>query len=111
MAGLYQIAYGIQMIAVGALLGLQDTRIPMLINLLTFWSVGLGGGYLMGLTLGWGGIGLWWGLILGPAISAVILIWRFYFVISGKLASFENVKERDLAISSPPLDDVQASIS
>jgi MATE family multidrug resistance protein len=111
LAALYQIAYGIQMIAVGALLGLQDTRIPMLINLLTFWGVGLGGGYLMGLTFGWGGIGLWWGLILGPAISAVILIWRFYFMISGKLASGENVEERDRTISSQPLDDAQASIS
>ncbi|WP_044170175.1 MATE family efflux transporter [Kamptonema formosum] len=116
LAALYQITYGIQMIAVGALLGVQDTRIPMLVNLLAFWIVGLGGSYLMGLTLGWGGIGLWWGLILGPAISAVILIWRFYFIISEKLASLENVEDRARTnrartISSQPLDDAQASIS
>ncbi|NMF63600.1 MATE family efflux transporter [Brasilonema octagenarum UFV-E1] len=110
LAALYQIAYGIQMIAVGALLGLQDTRIPMLINLLTFWGIGLGGGYFMGLNLVWGGIGLWWGLILGPAISAVILVWRFYSVISQKLANCSN-EDRDHVISSQPLDDIQASIS
>jgi multidrug resistance protein, MATE family len=102
LTGYYQIAYGMQMIAVGALLGLQDTRIPMLINLLTFWGFGLGGGYLMGITLGWGGIGLWWGLILGPAVSAVILIWRFYSMVSGDLANFGAAPEHQPPVSSQP---------
>ncbi len=50
LAGIYQIFYSIQAIWVGALLGLQDTRVPMLINILTFWGVGLGGGYLIAIT-------------------------------------------------------------
>ncbi len=78
LAGVYQIFYGIQSICVGANLGLQDTRVPMLINILSFWGVGLGGGYLMGITLGWGGIGLWYGLILAPAISSIFLMVWFY---------------------------------
>ena len=78
LVGVYQIFYSIQRIAVGALLGLQDTRVPMIINTLSFWGVGLGGGYLMGITLGWGGTGLWYGLIMAPAISSIILVGRFY---------------------------------
>jgi MATE family multidrug resistance protein len=93
LAGLYLIFYSLQAIGIGALLGLQDTRVPMLINILSFWGVGLGGGYLMAITLGWGGIGLWYGLILAPAISSIILIVRFYFVNFDKIAELENVEQ------------------
>ena len=78
LVGVFQIFYSIQCICMGALLGLQDTRVPMLINLLSFWGVGLGGGYLMGIILGWGGIGLWYGLILSSAISSIFLLVWFY---------------------------------
>lgn len=78
LAGVYQIFYSIQFICVGANLGLQDTYVPMLINILSFWGVGLGGGYLMGITFGWGGTGLWYGLILAPAISSIFLMVWFY---------------------------------
>lgn len=85
LAGVYQIFYSTQAIWCGALQGLQDTRIPMLINILIFWGVGLGGGYLMAITLGWEGIGFWYGLILAPAISSVVLMIRFYQVHSNKI--------------------------
>jgi multidrug resistance protein, MATE family len=80
LAGVYQIFYSIQYICIGALLALQDTHVPMLINMFSFWGVGLGGGYLMGIILGWGGIGLWYGLILAPAISSILLMVWFYRV-------------------------------
>jgi MATE family multidrug resistance protein len=89
LAGIYQLSCGIQIIGVGALLGLQDTRIPMLINILIFWGIGLGGGYLMTMILGWGGIGYWYGLILATAISGTILIVRFYLVNFNKISNSE----------------------
>ncbi len=89
LAAVYQLSSGIQIIGVGALLGLQDTRVPMLINILIFWGIGLGGGYLMTITLGWGGIGYWYGLILATAISATILIVRFYLVNFNKITNNE----------------------
>lgn len=93
LAGIYQIFFSIQFIAVGGLLGLQDTRVPMIINILALWGLGLGGGYLMAITLGWGGIGLWYGLILAPAISGIILIVRFYRVNFNKIAELEKTDE------------------
>jgi multidrug resistance protein, MATE family len=78
LVAVYQVFSSIKGVTVGALLGLQDTRVPMIINTSSFWGVGLGGGYLMGIILGWGGTGLWYGLILAPAISSLILVGRFY---------------------------------
>jgi MATE family multidrug resistance protein len=79
--GLYAIVFGVEFIALGALLGLKDTRIPMLINIGACWGVGLGGGYLLAFTLGWGGIGLWCSLVSGIGVAALLLTWRFYHLI------------------------------
>lgn len=78
VAALFQIVDGVQVCAAGALRGLKDTRIPMLVGILAYWGIGLTCGYLLGIQLGWGGIGLWWGLAIGLAIAAVILSWRFW---------------------------------
>lgn len=82
IAAMFQLFDGIQVIAAGALRGLKDTRIPMLIGFLSYWCVGLGSGYLMGLHFGWGGVGLWLGLVLGLATAAMVLTWRFHTLIS-----------------------------
>ncbi len=82
VAAIAQLFYSIQAIAAAALIGLKDTKVPMLITILAYWGVGLGGGYLMAITLGWGAIGLWLGLVLGLFMGAVLLIWRFYLLTS-----------------------------
>ena len=82
IAGIFQLVFGVQMIAMGALVGLKDTRIPTLITILSYWAVGLGGGYLMAFTLGQKAIGLWCGLTLGMTVAAIILVWRFSRLIS-----------------------------
>jgi MATE family multidrug resistance protein len=53
----------------------------MIVNILSFWGVGLGGGYLLGITLEWGGNGLWYGLIMAPAVASLILGVRFYLIV------------------------------
>ena len=72
LAGLFQIFYSIQVITVGALIGLQDTFVPVLMSLM-IWSLGLVGSYVMGIILWWQGIGIWLGMILSPLLSSVIL--------------------------------------
>ncbi|MBG1245194.1 MATE family efflux transporter [Nostoc sp. NZL] len=77
VAAIFQIVDGVQVTAGGALRGLKDTRIPMLIGIFAYWCIGLFTGYTFGTSLGYGAIGLWWGLAIGLAIAAIIMTWRF----------------------------------
>ena len=52
----------------------------MLIGFFSYWCVGLFSGYILGIQLGWGGVGLWLGLVLGLAVTSVTLTWRFTVV-------------------------------
>ncbi|NJL45539.1 MAG: MATE family efflux transporter [Leptolyngbyaceae cyanobacterium SM2_3_12] len=76
---LAQVLDGIQRVAMGALYGLQDTRVPMLLSGLAFGG-SLASGYLLGFPLGLGGIGLWIGQSIGVAVAAVIFVGRFHWL-------------------------------
>jgi multidrug resistance protein, MATE family len=78
VAAIFQIVDGVQVSASGALRGFKDTRVPMLIGILAYWGIGLPSGYLLGIHLGLGSIGLWWGLALGLLVAALILPWRLF---------------------------------
>jgi multidrug resistance protein, MATE family len=89
IAAISQILDGPQKILMGALYGLQDTRIPMLLSLLAFWGIGLSSGYWLGFHTNLGGNGLWIGQSIGLAISAAIFSWRFHHLVS-KLRSTQR---------------------
>jgi MATE family multidrug resistance protein len=76
IAALFQVVDGIQVIAAGALRGYKDTLIPMLLATCGYWCVGFAGGYLFAFRLGYGPVGLWWGLALGLAVVALLLTSR-----------------------------------
>jgi multidrug resistance protein, MATE family len=77
MAAIFQISDGLQVSGLGALRGLKDTSIPMYVNLIAYWIIGLPLGYLLGITLGWGPKGLWIGLIAGLTVAGILHNWRF----------------------------------
>lgn len=78
VAAVFQMVDGIQVSVTGALRGLQDTRIPMLIGIIAYWGIGLTSGYFLGVHFQLGGVGLWWGLAFGLTTAAIVLTWRFY---------------------------------
>ena len=80
IAAFSQIGDGVQKIANGVLLGLQDTRIPMLFSIPAFWLIGLPLGYWLGFHRGWGGAGLWLGQSIGVAIAGIVFTARFYYL-------------------------------
>jgi MATE family multidrug resistance protein len=72
------IADGVQTVAVGALRGLNDTRVPMVFAGLCFWVIGFAACYVLGFPLGWGAVGIWIGLSFAVIIYALLLVWRFH---------------------------------
>lgn len=77
IAAVFQLVDGVQTVAVGALRGLSDTRVPFLIACFGYWVVGFGISAALGFGAGWGAQGLWWGLAAGLATVAVLMTRRF----------------------------------
>ena len=73
---------GLQKTVLGALYGLQDTRIPVLVGIFSYLGVGLISGYILAFHLGLGGVGLWAGYYLGSLTAAIIYVWRFKQLIA-----------------------------
>jgi MATE family multidrug resistance protein len=78
IAALFQVFDGNQAVAGGALRGFKDTRIPMLLCFLGYWVIGISAGSVLGFALGYGPVGLWYGLALGLAVTASALSWRYH---------------------------------
>ena len=77
IAALFQLFDSGQVIASCGLRGLRDTRKPMLLAALGYWGIGVPTALLLGFELEWGGKGIWLGLAVGLAVTAVMLIARF----------------------------------
>jgi MATE family multidrug resistance protein len=78
VAALFQLVDGLQVLALGLLRGVQDTTVPMVMAAISYWVIGLPVSYLLAFTLGFGAVGLWLGLVIGLAIAAALLLWRFW---------------------------------
>jgi MATE family multidrug resistance protein len=77
VAALFQVADATQVVVLGLLRGLKDTRVPMVLAALSYWAVGLPVAWVFGFVLGLGGQGVWLGLVVGLGLAAVTLSIRF----------------------------------
>lgn len=77
IAALFQVVDGVQAIAIGALRGLKDTRMPAIFAAIGYWLVGFPVGIVLAFHAGWSGIGVWWGLAIGLAVVAALELTRF----------------------------------
>lgn len=77
-AALFQLTDAAQVIALGLLRGVQDTRVPMVLAAFSYWGIGAPASYLLGFTFGLGAPGVWLGLVLGLSCAAVTMMWRFW---------------------------------
>lgn len=88
-AAVFQISDGLQVSGIGALRGLKDTRIPMVVNIIAYWAVGLTTGYYFGFIRHIGPQGFWIGLIAGLTTAAILHNSRFYFLTKRLLRKTE----------------------
>lgn len=77
-AALFQLADSLQVMALGLLAGVQDTRVPMALAAVSYWVIGIPASYVLAFPLGFGGVGLWLGLVVGLACAAASLMARFW---------------------------------
>jgi multidrug resistance protein, MATE family len=78
MAAVFQISDGLQVSGFGALRGLKDTKVPMYVNLVAYWVLGIPIAYYMGFIADYGAPGLWMGLITGLTVAGILHNIRFY---------------------------------
>lgn len=80
LAAIFQLFDGTQVVGLGILRGMGDVNIPTVITFLAYWVIGLPLGYFWGIHLKLGIAGVWYGLVLGLMVSAVLLFIRFKII-------------------------------
>lgn len=77
VAAAFQLADGVQAVAMGALRGLQDTRMPMAFAIFGYWVPGLACCLWLGFLTPLAGTGIWIGLALGLFVVAALMLHRW----------------------------------
>lgn len=80
-AAAYQVFDALQVSIAGALRGLQDTKMALIVAFISYWLIGLGVGWILCFTA-WltvepmGVAGFWLGIFLGLTLAAGLLLWH-----------------------------------
>jgi MATE family multidrug resistance protein len=77
IGALFQVVDGLQTSAIGALRGLKDTHLPMVICFIGYWAIGFGASFILTFPLDLGARGIWLGIFVGLAASGLLLTLRF----------------------------------
>lgn len=82
VAAIFQIVDGIQIGAAGALRGYKDTKVPMMINLFSYWILAFPLSYILGKVYKLPPSFIWCGFVLGLSVAAILLTNRLNNVSS-----------------------------
>ncbi|PKA82174.1 MATE family multidrug resistance protein [Ulvibacter sp. MAR_2010_11] len=93
IAAVFQISDAIQVVALGALRGMQDVKIPTLITFVAYWLVGFPISYYLSMHSDYGSSGIWIGLLAGLTVSAVFLFIRFNYLSKRLILTESNTNE------------------
>ena len=77
-AALFQMADAMQVMALGLLRGMHDTKVPMIMAAISYWVIGIPASYGLAFHADLGGAGLWLGLVIGLSFAAVTMMTRFW---------------------------------
>lgn len=78
VAAAFQLFDGLQAVLAGALRGLQDTRVPLVMALVGYWLCGFAVSVVLGFLTPLGGLGIWIGLAAGLVAVSILLGWRWH---------------------------------
>ena len=80
VAGVFQIADGVQVTAMGGLRGLADVRAPMFLAFVFYWLCAIPIGYMAAFVFRAGAVGVWAGLAAGLFFAAITLTIRLWWL-------------------------------
>jgi MATE family multidrug resistance protein len=80
IAAVFQISDAIQVVTLGALRGMQDVKIPMVITFIAYWLIGFPISFYLSMYTSYESSGIWIGLLAGLTASAVMLSLRFNYL-------------------------------
>jgi len=102
IAGTFQIFDGVQVVSIGILRGLGDTRAPFVIAVLGFWLLGFPVSLWLGFGTSLAAAGLWWGLVVGLVAVAVLLLLRTRARLARRVGrvSVEAPRPQEVAVLS-----------
>jgi multidrug resistance protein, MATE family len=83
VAGVFQVADGLQAVGAGVLRGLGDARVPLVAMLTGYWLIGVPVSLWLGFRTSLGPTGLWWGFVAGLASVGIFLLWRVRVLFRG----------------------------
>lgn len=89
-ASIFQISDSVQVVALGALRGLQDVKIPTLITFIAYWIIGFPVSFYFGNEERLGSFGIWMGLLAGLTSAAIMLLIRFNMLTNRYISEKEN---------------------
>ncbi len=85
VAAVFQISDGVQGVGAGVLRGAGETGFTFAANMAGHWALGFPAAVLLGLVLGHGVTGLWWGFVIGLSAVGAALLVRFLRVSSREI--------------------------
>lgn len=74
----FQIVDCLQVVASGLLRGMKDTKVPMIIALISYWGLGIPTAYILGIRTELAGLGIWIGLAIGLTAAGIFMNLRFW---------------------------------
>lgn len=80
IAAIFQFADGLQVVALGALRGMQDVKIPTIICFIAYWLIGFPISYYLSMHTTLASQGIWYGLLAGLSASGIMLFIRFNYL-------------------------------
>nr|VFK61223.1 MAG: multidrug resistance protein, MATE family [Candidatus Kentron sp. TUN]VFK70220.1 MAG: multidrug resistance protein, MATE family [Candidatus Kentron sp. TUN] len=73
---------GLHLVTGYVLNGLADMKMPALILAVIYWGVGFPCGIVLAFVMDLGVMGLWWGITIGAAVTILIYLARFRWVVN-----------------------------
>ena len=92
IAAIFQISDTLQVVALGALRGMQDVKIPTVITFISYWLIGFPVSYYLSMYTEYKSSGIWIGLLAGLTSCAIMLFFRFNYLSKKMISDSEIIK-------------------